>query len=258
MMLNRITGKTTVVPESGVRVSNGLTHRLYVLDKTLQTLEMTGTIGQGDRSARDDIKSKTSDGSDVYVDLKVQCRIIIGEADTVLSTSGPKHAFKEKWARDYVRSASRNFLGELTSEGFYDASKRNGQVVEALADLRERLLPFGIQIDSIVLPTRPRFYEEYETMIKKKKLADQQALEEESKAEAAKQRQRTEVVEATNKKNVAVEEFTGQMQQLVIEAEAEAEKTRQETDAYFDRVTIGAEAGLYQKRLEAEGILARK
>ena len=258
IMLNKINGKVTVIGQSGVRVYNGITNDFYVLDRTLQTLEMTEVVGQGDRSGRDDLKIKTTDGSDVFVDLKVQYKIDPEMADVVITTSGLGDQYKVKWARDYIRSLSRNYLGELTTEKFYDSSQRDVKILLALEQAKKRLSPFGIDIDSIVIPRKPHFYQEYEDMIKNKKLADQAVLEEQSKALAAKQKQLTLIVEETNKKNVAVEQFEGQMKQKVISANAEGERIRKQADAYYDQVTIGAGAGLYQQQKEAEAILAKK
>ena len=120
LMLNRMTGKITVIPQSGTKIYNGITNDFYILDKTLQTLEMTEVKERGDRKEKDDLKVKTVDGSDVYVDLKVQYKIDPSMADLVIRTSGPGEQYKQKWARDYVRSICRNYLGELTTEQFYD------------------------------------------------------------------------------------------------------------------------------------------
>ena len=258
VLLNKMNGKMSVINQPGVKIYNGITHRFYVLDKTLQTLDMTQAVGRGDRQERDDLKIKTSDGSDVHVDLKVQYRISADIADEVLRTSGPGEAYKEKWARDYVRSLARNYLGELTTETFYDSSQRNAKVVLALQEAQKRLQPFGIAIDSLVIPTKPQFHEKYEDLIKQKKLADQEVEEEASKAQAALQLQQTRIVEETNKKNVAVEEFSGKMEEKEIDAKAQAEKVMKESDAYYDTTTIGAEALLYEQQKEAEGVLAMK
>jgi regulator of protease activity HflC (stomatin/prohibitin superfamily) len=204
------------------------------------------------------LKIKTIDGSDVYVDIKVQYRIKPDEADVIIRTSGPYDAYKEKWTGDYVRTSVRNFLGELTTEEFYDTSKRQQKIVASLQDVRKQLAPYGIWIDSIVIPTKPTFYKEYAEKIKEKKLADQAVLEEQSKALAAKQRQQTMIVEETNRKNVSIEQFSGKMEQIIIEAKAQAEKTRKEADAYFDKVTIGAEAGLYKSEKQAKAIMSKK
>jgi len=257
-LLSKITGEIKVIPQSGKQIYNGLTKQFYVLDKTLQVMEMTEVAGRGDRSGKDDLKVKTVDGSDVYVDIKIQYKIDANRADEVLATSGPGDSYKQKWARDYIRSICRNHLGELTTEEFYDAGKRNGKLIAAGTEANERLQPFGIIIDDIAIPRRPHFYEEYEDMIKRKKEADQTVHAEASKAQAAKQKQQTMIVQQTNIKNVAIEEFEGEMRQKVIAAEADAERVRKGADAYFEQTTVQAGARLYEMSKQADGTLARK
>ncbi len=259
VQLHRISGKLTVVNQSGVKIYNGLLSDFYKIRKTIHILEMTERIGQGERpDVRDDLKVKTIDGSDVYVDLKIQYRIDPNMADEVVLSSGPGEGFTTKWARDYVRAITRNYLGALTTEEFYDPSKRDARVLAAKKEINTRLQPFGILIDQISIPQRPHFYEEYEEMIKRKKEADQAVQEQMSKALAAKQKQMTMLVQETNRMNVAIEEFEGQMEQLVIDAKAQDGRARKEADAYYEQNTIAAGAGLYKLKNEAEGILAAK
>ncbi len=257
MLLNRLTGKIRILT-SGTQVYNGVLSEFFILDNTLQTLDMTQELSRGDRSGRDDLKIKTVDGSDVYVDIKVMYRIIPKMASEVLRTSGPGDAFKLKWARDFTRALSRDYLGVLTTEGFYDAAKRDAQMLMAKKNINSRLQPFGIEIDNILIPSRPRFYKDYEAMIKLKKLADQGAEEEKSKALAAKQLQETQLVVENNKKNVAVEEYEGTMAQLIISAEAEADRVRKDAKAYYEEHTIAADATLYRMEQESLAILASK
>jgi len=249
LLLNKMTGKMEVIPRSGVRIYNGITHEFHVLEKTLQTLDMTG---------KDSLKIKTIDGSDVYVALKVQYRITPEKADLVITTSGLKDNYKLKWARDYVRSICRDHLGELTTEEFYDSSKRNAKIVQARQEAKKRLQTFGIKIDDVVVPQKPRFYAQYEELIKKKKLADQAVLEEQSKALAAVQKKETAKVDETAKKNVAVEQFRGEMEKKIIQANAEAERLQRSADAYHEKNTVGADAEFYRLNQQAEGTLARK
>ncbi|NQU40708.1 MAG: SPFH domain-containing protein [Lentisphaerae bacterium] len=257
-LLNKITGNIQVIDRSGKQIFNGLTKEFYVIEKTLQTIEMTEQVGRGDRDERDDLKVKTIDGSDVYVDLKVQYRIDTNMARDIILTSGPGNMYKEKWARDYIRSISRNFLGELTTEEFYDSAKRDAKVDRARAECNVRLSRFGIHIDQIVIPRRPHFYADYEEMIKKKKEADQTVHAEHSKALAAKQKQETLTVKETNIKNVRVEEFTGKMQQKIIAANAGAEKFKKHAEGYYEQKTIAAEAEFYKLEKRAEAITAQK
>jgi len=258
ILLNKRSGKITVINQSGTRIYNGITNQFFTLDKTMQTLNMTASKGQGDRAGKDDLKVKTIDGSDVYVDMKVQYKIDPAQADLVIQTSGPGNSYKDKWTRDYARALVRDYLGELTTEEFYDAGKRRAKLLQAKIEANTQMRKFGLELDSIVIPRKPHFYAEYEAMIKKKKLADQAVLEEQSMAQAAKQRQLTRIVEETNRTNVAIEEFRGSMERKIIQAKAEGEQVRKAADAYFARVTIGAEAQLYQMDKEATGILAKK
>jgi len=258
ILLDRMSGEIHVISQSGVKIYNGLLSDFYVLDRTLQSLEMTEVKGRGDRQGKDDLKVKTMDGSGVYVDLKVQYRLDPEMAKEVITTSGPRDNYKKKWARDYTRAICRNYLGELTTEAFYDSSKRDAKLVLAKTEINERLHPFGIRIDRVVIPRRPHFYKEYEDMIKKKKLADQAVLEEQSKALAAKQKQQTLIVQETNRKNVAVEEFKGEMRRKVITTQAEAERAKKAAEAYYEQTTIAAGAHLYEKKKSAEATLARK
>ena len=258
VLLNKLNGKTEVITASGVRIYNGITNDLYILDKTVKTLDMTAVVSRGDRKEKDDLKIKTIDGSDVYVDLKVQYQIIPDMADVVLKTSGPGKNYQEKWARDYVRSICRNYLGELTTEEFYNASKRDVLKNKAMKEINHRIQKFGIIITDIIIPTKPHFYEEYEKLIKQKKLADQAVLEEESKALAAKELQKTLVVKETNLKQVAIEQYKGIVERKRIDAMAEGEKARKAADAYYDKITIDANANFYKKKKEAEAVLAKK
>ncbi len=257
-LLNRISGNIQVIDRPGKQIYNGLTKQFYVIEKTLQTLEMTEQVGRGDRPGRDDLKVKTIDGSDVYVDLKVQYRIDTDMAEDIILTSGPGAEYKRKWARDYIRSICRNFLGELTTEQFYDATLREAKIELAKVECNRRLERFGIRIDHILIPRRPHFYAEYEEMIKKKKEADQTVHAEQSKALAAKQKQETLIVQETNRKNVAVEQFKGKMQEKVIATKANAERAMKSADAYFEQKTIAAEAEYYKLEQQAEAITAQK
>ncbi len=253
--LNKLNGEMTVIQESGSYIYNGITERFFVLNKTIQTLEMSQDASRGDRLSDDSLKIKTIDGSDVYVQLKVQYKIDPNMAEVVITSSGVDDAFKKKWARDYMRALCRDRLGELTTEEFYDSSARMIKVADAKREANERLKKFGIIIDSIVIPARPKFYSEYEEMIKRKKLADQAVREEESKALAASQRQERLKIEEETRKQVAVEEFTGKMERKLIDAEAEAEKTRQQAQAYAQQVRLGADAYENKIKLDAEAQL---
>ena len=258
VVLNKMTGEMEVVPESGVHIYNSIIEEFYTLDKTVQTIAMTEDLKKGDRNGKDDLKVKTIDGSDVYIDIQVRYMLMPEMADTVLWTSGVGDAYKKKWMRDYVRSISRNCLGELTTEEFYDSEKLRKKTDKAKDIVNEKLKKFGLRVTDIGIPQSPHFYKAYEDMIKKKKLADQEKLQEESLADAARQRQLTEIRIADNNKQVELAKAHGEKQKLIIQAKAKAEQIKAEAQAYHKRVKVGADAALYKMQKAAAGILAKK
>jgi hypothetical protein len=253
VLFNKFDGSAKVV-NTGVTTYNGITHKLYILDKTIQTFDMTN---ERENLIDSQLRVKTIDGSDVRIGIIVQYQLDEFQPEKILESSGLGNNYKVKWIRDYVRSICRDHLGELTTEEFYDSVKRESKIMAARSEINERLKDFAIQVGSIA-PKKPRFYRAYEEMIKKKKLADQAVLEEQSQAQAAKQRQQTQVVQITNIKNVRLEQFKGEMQQRLIKIKAEGEKVTKAAEAYYDKVTIGAEARLYESKKSALAILARK
>lgn len=259
VVLDKMTGEMKVIEASGVHIYNSITNEFFILDRTLQTISMTEALGRGNRrNKKDDLKVKTIDGSDVYVDLQVDYEIIASMADTVIRTSGPGDAFMHKWVRDYVRSISRNSLGELTTEEFYDSSLRNSKVNKAKKEVNDKIKNFGIRITDIRIPQRPHFYKAYEDMIKKKKLADQEELQEISQANAARQKQKTQIQIAENNKQVELARAKGEKEQQVIRARADGERRKAEAKAYAQKIKVGADASLYRMSKEATGILAKK
>lgn len=258
IVLDKTNGEMEVIPDSGVHVYNSIIKEFFVLDKTVQTIAMTEQVGRGDRGQKDDLKVKTIDGSDVYVDLQVRYQIIPEMADVVLTTSGPGELYKMKWMRDYVRSVSRNCLGELTTEDFYDSSKRDQKTNKAQKAINGLIKKYGLRVTDIGIPQTPHFYQAYEDMIKKKKLADQEKLQEQSLAQAASQKQKTEIQIGDNNKQVELARARGEKVKMVIEATAEAGKIKAEAKAYFQKIKVGADASLYKMEKESAGIFAKK
>lgn len=258
VLLNKVNGEMEVIIEPGVHIYNGVTSEFYTLDKTRQTLEMTNRINRGDRHGDDSLKIKTLDGSDVNIDIKAEYQMIPEQADLVLKSSGPGKAFMTKWMRDYSRSTCRNSLGELTTEEFYNAQLREQKIQQAKRLINERLKTFGLRLTTLSMSDTPRFYKDYEDAILEKKNADQEVQGEKSKANMAEQEKVKLIVEERNRTNVQIKAFEGEMRKQVINAEGDAERRKREADAYYEKVTVGAQAQFYQMSKQAEAILARK
>ena len=253
--VNNVSGKITVIAESGTNIYNGLLNSFHLLDMTVQRLEMVADPKRGERSERDDLRVKTVDGSDVYLDLTINYQIRRDKVEQIVETSGLGDAYKYKWVRDYSRSVCRAVFGEMTTEEFYDASVRNQKAQLAMDELNSLLKDdFGIEISSVIAE-KFSFHKEYEERIRSKKLADQEVEEQISKANAARQNQIFREVEATKKKEVVLAGYTGEMEKLIVEATANAEKDIRNAEAYVIDTKLGADATYYQREKNAQAIL---
>ncbi len=250
-LLNNINGEVEVITSAGTHLYNGITKTFHVLDKTVQQVEMSQ---QND----DELKIKTVDGSNVQLDLNIMYSIQL-EPDAVrelLKDSGVGESYKVKWIRDYGRSICRSAFGELTTEDFYDPAKRQEKAMKAMDELNERLNPHSLMVIQ-VNPKNFRFYEEYEEKIREKKLADQSVEEEVSKARAAQQVMERMRVEAEKEKEVELQKVKGAMEELIVTANADAERVIEEAKAYAVNTRVGAEAELYTMQSKAEAVLAK-
>ncbi|NQZ56206.1 MAG: SPFH domain-containing protein [Lentisphaeraceae bacterium] len=263
LILNKFTGEVEVVDMQGTRVYNAIMNEFYVIDKTLQTLEMSADLKRGDRRRRDDLKVKDLDGNNIYVELKVQYRIIPENIKEVLETSGYLDKsgvalYKSKWAREYVRSICRDFLGELKTEEFYESMSRTTKINLAQKEINTRLAPFGIYVDSIVMFRKPTFHVSYQDIINRKEKADQDIKTQIALAKAATEKRETLLTKENNVKVIELARHNGKLEETILAAKAKAEQVTKNSDAYFDRITIGAEARLYKNEKQAAGIFALK
>lgn len=254
--VNNVTGEITVIAESGTNIYNGLLNSFHLLDMTVQRLEMVSQSGRGERSGRDDLRIKTVDGSDVFLDLTINYQLRRDMVKEIVTTSGLEDAYKYKWVRDYSRSVCRTVFGEMTTEEFYDASVRNVKAQKAMEELNHLLKPYGIEISSVIAE-KFSFHKEYEERIRAKKLADQEVEEQISKANAARQNQLFRIVEATKKKEVVLASYAGEMEKLIVEAKAKAERDIKQAEAYVIDTQLGADATYYQREKNAQAILAK-
>lgn len=254
--VNNVTGDITVIAKSGTNIYNGLLYSFHLLDMTVQRLEMVADPNRGERSNRDDLRIKTVDGSDVFLDLTINYQLRRDMVKETVTTSGLGDAYKYKWVRDYSRSVCRAVFGEMTTEEFYDASVRNQKAQMAMEELNKLLKSYGIEVSSVIAE-KFSFHPEYEERIRAKKLADQEVEEQISKANAARQNQIFRVVEATKKKEVFLATYSGEMQKLIVEATANAERDVLDAEAYVIDTQLGADATFYQRDKNSQGILVK-
>jgi regulator of protease activity HflC (stomatin/prohibitin superfamily) len=212
-------------------------------DTKLQNLEMVFDRSRGDRRAQDDLLFKTIDGNDISLDVIIAYRLDAEKAPYILqNVADDDQTLREKIVRTIARSKPRDIFGELTTEEFYVADKREAQSQRAKEVLQEMLGPLGIEVEK-VLTKDYRFNPEYQKAIEDKKVADQQVQKNRSAQHAA--------LEEYKRK---LEEAKGEVNKMIADADGTYRKAKIEADVYYEKQQLLAEAIKAEGVAEAKGI----
>ncbi len=268
ILINNLTGNVSVRMEPGSFFYNSITTDAYTIDKTVNTLRMRS-------DSDEDVRIKTSDGSDVRLDVEVNYSLLLDEKTirervipetgiTPVATSARARqrgerpfleAYQAKWVRDYCRSIVRYVFGTLTTEEFYNASMRDEKALESERELNRLLNEHGILVLKVI-PDKFRFYDEYERKIREKKEADQEVEKQKELAKAAIEDQKRKEVEATKSAEVEVERIKGQLERIRIEALGKAITVRKQAEAYAYTTKVEGDAALYGAERTAQATIA--
>lgn len=215
----------------------------HTFDTKLQNLEMTKKKGRGDRRGRDDLKFKTIDGNDISLDIIIVYRIDPDKAPHIVQfVAINDELLREKVVRTIARSKPRDIFGEMTTEEFYVADRREIQSEKVKDALQAILEPMGIIVEK-VLTKDYEFNPQYQKAIEDKKVADQQV-------EKNKSAQRATEEEYLRK----LEEVKGEVNKIVADADGEYRRAKIEADAYYKKQQMLAEAIKAEGIAEARGI----
>jgi regulator of protease activity HflC (stomatin/prohibitin superfamily) len=215
----------------------------HTFDTKLQNLEMVFERERGDRRIQDDLLFKTIDGNDISLDVIIAYRIDADKAPFILQqVAEGDRRLRDKIVRTIARSKPRDIFGELTTEEFYVAEKRELQSQRVQEVLQKMLGPMGLVVEK-VLTKDYRFNHEYQKAIEDKKVADQQVQKNRSAQHAA--------LEEYKRK---LEEAKGEVNKLVADADGAYRKAKIEADVYFEQQQLLAEATKAEGIAEAKGI----
>ena len=230
----------TLYPPGAVYFFPPFINDWYVFDTKLQNMEMTAE-NRGARQGKDDLVFKTIDGNDLSLDVIIAYRLDPKKIPLLLTLAGRNnHDIEEKLVRPISRNVTRELFGELKTEDFYVAEKRQLAAETAQKVLNEILNPSGVIVES-VLPRDYRFNSAYQKAIEEKKVADQMAERFKSETKAT-------VEEYLQK----LQEANGANNKMIADIDGEYSKAKIATDAYYEQQTLIAKA------IEAEGIAQAK
>jgi len=221
----------------------------YTFDTKVQNLEMVADSRRGDRTQRDDLQFKTTDGNDISMDVTVAWTIDPKKAPSLLQNVGTStQEVKERLVRPMARTLVRDVLNELDSESVYNSDKRFEKAERARQVLTDALQPYGVIVSQVILHEH-RFAPEYERVIHDRKLAEQSAQQLRSEAEAAAQEALRNLESARGKVASDIAQAQGALQQAKLAADAELYQQEQNADAIVAERTANAKA--IAKRNEA-------
>lgn len=226
--------------ETGVKeASYGTGYHMYVpplvgftvLKKTEQKLEMTRHEAEGSRPGADDLKLKSTDGNNVWIDITLSWQVLPDQAWMVVNQVGESiDEIEEQAVRPIARGILRDTLGMLSAEEFYDAALREQQVKVALTALNQALNPLGLAITDVMINDY-RFEDRYQKAIEDRKLYDQKSREYQSLIKAAEEDAKRKVFDARAEANRLIEAATGQLEQAKLEGDALLYAAGQEAEA---------------------------
>lgn len=215
----------------------------YAFDTRVENLEMTADPSRGDRAYDDQIRFKTIDGNDIGLDVIVSYRVLPEKVPFVLQNVASSNSeLKNRVVRAVARSITRDIFGELRTEEFYIAELREKKAQQAEISLNKTLEPWGVKVERVSTKDY-RFNTEYQQAIEDRKVADQMAEKYKSETHAA--------AEEYLKK---LEQAKGQVNQMTAKADGDFEKTKIESEAYFQQQAKQAEAIRAEGEAEAKGI----
>jgi regulator of protease activity HflC (stomatin/prohibitin superfamily) len=221
----------------------------YRFDTKVQNLEMVADNKRGDRSVRDDLELKTTDGNDISMDVTVVWQIDPRRAPSLLENVGTStDEVKEKLVRPMARTLVRDVLNELDSESVYNSDKRFEKAEKAHRQLSDALAPFGLNVTQVILHEH-RFHPDYEQVIHDRKLAEQRAEQLKSEAEAATQESLRNLESARGKVAADIAGAEGRLKQAQLAADAALYAQQQNAEALLTERTAKAKA--IAKRNEA-------
>ncbi len=215
----------------------------HTFNLKLQNLEFSYDDRRGDRSVKDDLLFKTIDGNDISLDMTIAYRIDPEKAYLILqNVARDDRELKEKIVRTITRSKPRDIFGELKTEEFYDANKREAQSLKAKEKLQKIMEPMGVIVEN-VYTNDYRFNNKYQKAIEDKKIADQLVEKNKSAQHATEEEYKRKL-----------EDARGDVNKMIADVDGEFQKAKIEVDAYFEKQELIAEAIKAEGIAEAQGI----
>ncbi len=256
VFVNYLTGTMEHDALPGNKIYFPFVQQVFKLDKRTNKFLMEGKTDVDTNHVRE-LTVRARDGSNFWFDsIEIQYQLKPSMADKVLHDSGTGDAFKKLWLMAYARSILRDEFGKFDPEEISNPAHYAAARAKAQERLNAVLGEHGIAVTQITTP-KPKFADEYEDAIEKRKLAEQEAERLKAKALQLQKEKEKRLAEIESTKGQEFAAVTGTLIAGKTQAETEAIKLRREADAYKIQRTGEGEAERLAKIEEARGLVER-
>lgn len=241
--VNNVTGDVETLPRPGliVELPFGI-HDVYVVDASSQTFHMKGNQDVDELLVRE-LTVRASDGSEfVFNDTTILFRVIPSRGADVIRDAGHAHRFR-MWMRPYARSILRDEFGRESTISVSDPTRFGEATGRAKDRLNALLEKHGVEVTSIVTP-RPRFKDEYETLIESRNETDNQQSVIASELQRAETDRARRLAEVDRDQNKIIQEKRAALEAQLATAVTAQTQTWREVDSYKIEKIAGGQAAL--------------
>ena len=249
--VNNVTGTITTYKNGGMvtHLPFGIT-TVYRVDKSQRSMRLTRDTRTPEHPDGEQVRIKTSDGSNVEAEIEVVFQIDVENAYIAyreLMENAASSSFNgrrsnnqhdsesnmESILRAVVRSEIRNQLGTLTTLEVSEASYLNQKLALVLKELQVYFKSMGVDIVSVNAKNF-HFNEDYERIVRERKSADQILVNQKDFQSAKVESGKRKIAEATKVQKTTLAQLDGELQKRLLTAKGDAEriKTKAAQEAY--------------------------
>lgn len=245
IVVNNITGTITPYENGGMvlHLPFGLSTVNHV-DKATRNMFLTRAVKTEEHPDGEQVKIKTSDGSNVEADIELVYQIDVKRAfiayrelvensevnadDNTTPSGGNRRGSQdpnnlEQILRAVTRAEVRNQLGALDTASIADPNERTKKLHEVQKKLTAYFENMAVEIVSVNAQNF-HFKKEYEDIILKRKSADQVLVNQDEFRKAEKKKRERIVAEADKVKSNALAQLKGELAKRKLTAEGEAKR----------------------------------
>lgn len=240
--VNNATGNVETLTRPGLIVSLPFgIHDVFLVDTSSQTFHMKGERNIDELNVKE-LTVRASDGSEfVFNDTTIIYRVIPERGADVIRDSGHEHRFR-MWMLPYARSILRDEFGEKSTIEVSDPTHFGQATSEAKERLNSLLNPHGIEVTSIVTP-RPRFNNEYESLIESRNETENQLTVISSELQRASTERARRLAEVDRDQNKIIQEKRAALEAALATAVTQQTQTQREVDSYrIEKIAAGQAA----------------